>query len=167
MSSDVQFEVRRALRADIGAVVDLMHEFYAESGYPLDRLWASASLLELLARPELGAVWLAQSGGEVAGHVVLTVRHAMEYGGLSAYIDDLFVRPAWRRHGVGRALLAELFRDCRARGCKAVQVEVGADNARALRLYGTFGLRPHQDGRVLLSAPLSAPQAPHEAGPPP
>jgi GNAT superfamily N-acetyltransferase len=144
-----------------------MQEFYAESSYPLDRPWATASLLELLARPELGAIWLAHLGDELAGHVVLTVRHAMEYGGLSAYIDDLFVRPAWRRHGVGRALLAELFRDCRARGCRAVQVEVGADNAPAIRLYGTFGLRPHQDGRMLLSGPISDPPASHKADPPP
>lgn len=148
MSSDVQFEVRPALQADVGDLVELMHEFYAESGYPLDRPWARSSLLALLTRPELGGTWLARSGGDAIGHVVLAVRHAMEHGGLSGYVDDLFVRPAWRRYGIGRTLLDELFHDCRARGCRAVQVEVGAGNAPALGLYAALGLRPHEDGRV-------------------
>ena len=76
------------------------------------------------------------------------------HGGLSGYVDDLYVKPEFRRMGAGDALLNELFAECLARGCKFVHVEVGGSNAPALALYARFGLLPAKDGRVLLSGPL-------------
>jgi ribosomal protein S18 acetylase RimI-like enzyme len=78
----------------------------------------------------------------------------MEHGGLSGYIDDLYVKPDFRRIGAGAALLDELFDDCRTRGCKAVHVEVAASNASARKLYENYGLLAAQDDRVLLSGAI-------------
>ena len=150
----VNLSVRRAEPADVADLVLMMHEFYAEANYLLDHSWARASFLHLLARPELGCVWLVHSDLVPVGHAVLTVRYTMEHGALSGYVDDLFVKPAFRRKGAGDALLGELFAECRARGCKFVHVEVGDSNAPALALYAKFGLVPAQDGRVLLSGPV-------------
>ena len=132
-----------------------MQEFYAESSYELDVAWARASLIALLENPALGKVWIADSQGVPAGYAVLTVRYTMEFGGLSGYVDDLFVRPGLRRQGAGRALLYQLFEECHARDCKSVQVEVGEGNAAARALYAEFGLVARQDGRVLLCGPVS------------
>jgi len=151
MISRSGFTVNLASPDDVDDLVDLMEEFYAEANYPLDRPSARSSLLELMDRSEFGCIWLARSGGRAVGHVVLAVRYTMEHGGFSGYVDDLFVRPALRRRGVGRALLKQLFDECRARGCKSVQVEVGSSNTAALALYGLLGLAPQQDGRQLLS----------------
>ena len=147
-------EVRRATQADVPALVELMRAFYAESHYPLDREWAASSLRTLIGRPDLGAGWLASDGTTPAGHAVLTVRYCMEFGALCGHIDDLFVAPAFRRRGVGRALLDALFAECGARACEAAQVEVGTDNEAALRLYAKFGLTAATDGRVLLGGRL-------------
>jgi GNAT superfamily N-acetyltransferase len=78
----------------------------------------------------------------------------MEHGGLDAFIDDLYVRPAHRRAGLGRAGLEALFAECRRRGVLAVHVEVGDDNVPARALYGSFGLAPRTDRRVLLTTTL-------------
>ena len=88
------------------------------------------------------------------GHTVLTVRFTMEHEGLSGYIDDLYVQPPCRRLGVGGRLLQELVAECRSRGCKSLEVEVGQRNAAALSLYGRLGLHASADGRVLASGPL-------------
>lgn len=136
---------------DIPALVDLMREFYAESSHTLDRSQAEAAFSRLVETPELGCVWLAERDGAPAGHAVLTLRYTMEHGALAGHIDDLFVRPRFRRHGIGRALLSELSSECESRGCRALYVEVGSDNTPALRLYGQLGLRAFTDGRVLLS----------------
>jgi ribosomal protein S18 acetylase RimI-like enzyme len=156
MSTSIRddLHVRLAEAGDVGSLVDLMHEFYAESGYSLDRPWAASSFLSLLGDPSLGCCWLACRGSEPVGHAVLTLRYTMEHGGMGGYVDDLFVRPRFRRRGAARAMLAELFAECRARGCRSVQVEAGRDNAAALRLYAEFGLVAHEDGRVLLVGPL-------------
>jgi ribosomal protein S18 acetylase RimI-like enzyme len=147
--------VRPAVSGDIPTLVALMFDFYAESEYALDRDWAQDSFHELLASPALGAVWLAHAGVEPIGHAVLTVRWTMEHGGLSGYIDDLYVRPDFRRMGAGTALLEELLEDCRRRSCQSAQVEVAAGNAPARALYRRFGLLEAQDDRVLLSGVIS------------
>ena len=146
--------IRRATPGDIPALVDLMREFYAEAGYPLDRGWAAAAFSALLGDDSRGAAWLASHEGEPAGYVVLTVRFSMEYGGLDAFIDDLFVRPGCRRLGLGRAALRELFDECGRRGVLAVHVEVGRDNAAAQSLYSGYGLESGGDGRQVLTARL-------------
>jgi ribosomal protein S18 acetylase RimI-like enzyme len=135
-------------------LVELMREFYAESNHSLDERWAADAFSQLLEHSELGCVWLAESGGVAAGHAVLTLRYTMEHGALSGQIDDLFVRQAFRRRGVGLALLSELFDECRRRRCKAVYVEVGDRNLPAIGLYRRLGLEPFHDGRVLFHRAL-------------
>ena len=154
MSTNHDLAVRVATADDIGPLVRLMDEFYAESGYPLDAQWATASFAALCSMPDWGRAWLAYSDGKPVGHAVLTVRYTMGHGGLSGYVDDLFVQPSFRRRGVASALLREVFQDCRTRACKAVQVEVGAANVAALAVYARFGLKPLQDGRLLLAGAL-------------
>jgi ribosomal protein S18 acetylase RimI-like enzyme len=155
MSTSPEIAVRAARADDVSALVLLMEEFYAESGYPLDAQWAASAFSALLSRPDWGRTWIAHSGGRAVGHVVQSVRYTMEHGGLSAYVDDLFVKPAFRRMGVARALLDRLFDDSRARGCRSVQVEAGKANTAALALYAKFGLVPHQDDRLLLAVALT------------
>ena len=147
-------QTRLAVRSDIDALVALMRAFYAESGHRLDSRWAAASFADLLGEPALGAAWIATVATGAVGHAVLTVRHAMEFGGLAGCIDDLYVLPAWRRRGVAAALLAAARSECERRGCKAWQVEVGRDNAAARALYRRCGLAPVEGDRVTLAAVL-------------
>jgi ribosomal protein S18 acetylase RimI-like enzyme len=146
--------VRRAGQSDVDTLVDLMREFYAEANFPLDRQWAVNSFSQLLAHSELGCVWLAERHGATAGHAVLTLRYTMEHAALSGYIDDLFVKPEFRRQGIARVLLAELLDECKRRSCKSIYVEVGERNDAAVELYRQFGLGPFHDGRVLFHGAL-------------
>jgi GNAT superfamily N-acetyltransferase len=145
---------RRATLKDTSALVNMMEEFYAEADRALDRAWASASFSALLAAPAQGAVWILSQAGQPAGYVVLTVRFSMEYGGPDAFIDDLFVRPAFRRRGLGHFALQTLLAECRRRGVLAVHVEAGRDNAAAQALYASHGLALCRDDRQLLTVRL-------------
>src|SRR6476620_11288783 len=109
MNTSTDVAVRVAAAEDAGPLVRLMEEFYAESGYPLDASCATASFATLLSKPDWGRIWLAHAREQPVGHAVLSVRYTMEHGGLSGYVDDLFVRPSFRRRGVAHALLHELF----------------------------------------------------------
>ena len=143
-----------ATLADVPDLVELMREFYAEASFPLDHGWAARSFSDLMADPSRGGAWLIERDGALAGHAVLSVRHAMEFGGLIAYIDDLFIRKGHRRQGAARAGLEALLDDCRHRGCRSIHVEVGPDNVAANALYRSHGLRPGADERRQLSAVL-------------
>ena len=146
---------RNATLDDIPVLVDLMQEFYAEANYSLDRRWATASFSALLKDDSRGAVWIVFCDSAPAGYVVLTTRFSMEFGGLDAFIDDLFVRPSYRRRGLGRTVLSALFDECARRKVLAVHVEVGHDNVAAKAVYRSYGLEPHDDGRQMLTVRLS------------
>ena len=83
-----------------------MAEFYAESDYVLDRERAAAAFTALLSDSRLGRVWLIEQAAAAVGYVVVTFVYGMEYGGLIAFVDDFFVRPAFRSSGLGTATLA-------------------------------------------------------------
>jgi ribosomal protein S18 acetylase RimI-like enzyme len=147
--------IRPAGLADIPALLRLMEPFTTDGGYPFDAVDATASFTTLLSNPALGGVFLAEVAGEAAGYVVLTMRFAMEYGGLEGYIDDLYVCPPVRRQGVAHALLTALLANCRQRGVKSVAVEVGESNHAAQKLYASFGLHGWEDDREVLVCTLS------------
>jgi ribosomal protein S18 acetylase RimI-like enzyme len=86
----------------------------------------------------------------------------MEFGGLDAFVDDLFVRPGHRRRGLGRALLEALFGECVRRGVLAVHVETAVENAAARSLYGSFGMLDRK--RLLLTASLAGGRGPVPGG---
>ena len=142
--------VRMATAADIPHLVELMHVFYAESSFPLDREWAARSFADLIDHPAYGVVWIIESNGVPAGHIVLSIRFAMEFGGLIGYVDDLFVSPEHRRKGAARAGLEALLAECQRLGCRSIHVEVAPDNLAANVVYRQFGLVPGTDERQTL-----------------
>jgi GNAT superfamily N-acetyltransferase len=147
--------VRRAGPANTPGLLDLMTEFYAESGYRLDRSRAAAAFESLFQDPRLGLVWLVDLPDGVAGYLVLTTCYSMEYGGCCGWVDDLFIAPARRNQGLAGQLLDAARRQADAMGLRALHVEAAADNAPAQRAYGRAGFVPVE--RQLLTLELADP----------
>lgn len=61
-------------------------------------------------------------------------------------VHDLGVAPDARGRGVGRALLAHAEALARALGCSKLSLEVLEDNARARRVYASFGFNDYELG---------------------
>lgn len=142
--------VQRAGPAEIAALVGLMAEFHGESGRALDGAQATQSFQRLLEDADRGAAWIARRGSDAAGYVVLTRKHSMDAPGDDGFIEDLYVRPSFRRQGVGSALLSMLFDECRRSRISLLQVEVNAENRAATSLYYAFGLMGTQRRMLML-----------------
>ena len=147
--------LRQAGAQDLPELLELMDEFYGEAGYSLDPDRARAAFLPLLAPGQLGQVWVAESDGQIAGHLVLTFCYSMEYGGRSAFIDDLFVRPPMRNRGVGRALVGRARAVCEDLGVRAMHLEVARTNWPAQATYRGVGFA--STDRELLTLALARP----------
>jgi ribosomal protein S18 acetylase RimI-like enzyme len=80
----------------------------------------------------------------------------MEYGGLTAVVDDFYVRPEARGEGHGTAALAAVRRACAELGVRALRVEVGVDNLAAQAVYRSAGFELLPD-HTLMAAPLAPP----------
>jgi ribosomal protein S18 acetylase RimI-like enzyme len=130
---------RCAGEADFDALSVLVGEFHAESGYAFDVARVREALRALLADPALGRVWLVYSAGSLAGYGALTLGWSLEWGGRDAFVDEIFLRPAFRGRGLGAATLARLEVGARELGVRALHLEVEHDNAPARRLYRRRG----------------------------
>lgn len=133
-----------------------MAEFYAEAGYALNRARAGEAFAAVLADERLGSVWIIQVEHQDVGHMVLTLRYAMEYGGLIACLDDLYVKRDWRNRGLATRALIEARSFCERDGIRALTVEVGQDNGPAQTVYRRVGFA-ETVGRQLLALPLAPP----------
>ncbi len=151
LRSNGEMSIRRADPSDVELLVQLMAEFYSESGYDLDQDRAASAFGDLLSDPSLGRVWIL---GESVGYVVLTLGYSMEYGGRDAFVDDLFVRKAHRRAGLGSAVSETVLDECREQGVKAIHLVVGRDNVAAQALYRKF--RFADNDRQLLTCRLGS-----------
>ena len=61
----------------------------------------------------------------------------------SAFLKDLAVAEAWRRRGVGQALVLHAFSAFRARGAERFDLKVKLSNpSGAIQLYQRLGMRP-------------------------
>ena len=117
----------------------MMAEFYSESPYTLNPRRAIDAFTPLLADERLGYVWFIQANSKDVGYVVVTLCHSMTFGGLCAIVDDLYIQPAFRGAGLGKAAMSEVRSFCADCGVRAIHVETGRDNAAALAVYRRAG----------------------------
>lgn len=103
-------------------------------------------LRESLFGPRPAAeVVIARAGGEPAGFAVFFPTFSTFQGKPGLYLEDLFVVPRWRRHGLGRKLLAHVAATAAARGCNRLGWSVLDWNQPALDFYRSLGAEPVQE----------------------
>jgi GNAT superfamily N-acetyltransferase len=140
--------MRQASLADVPQLVTMMDEFYTEGGFPLNHRHATEAFTSLLADDRLGYVFFIQAGDQDVGYVVVTLCYSMEFGGLAAFVDDLYVRKPFRGAGLATAALAEVRAFCAKQGVRAIHVETGRDNIAAQALYRRAGFT-HTERQLL------------------
>jgi len=135
-----QVDIRSATRADVRALVALVEQYWkfeAIEGFDAARI---AALFErLAAQPSLGHAWIATVDGEPAGYLLAVYVFSLEYQGLTAEIDELFVVPRHRRLGLGAKLLSTAEKTFRDGGCTVAFLQIGRDNAAARAFYRGHG----------------------------
>jgi GNAT superfamily N-acetyltransferase len=101
---------------------------------------------------------MAEHSGRVAGFALWFVNYSTWTGRHGIYLEDLYVAPDLRGHGLGRALLAELAALCVERGYARVEWWVLDWNEPALGFYTAIGAVPMSDWTVhrLTGEPLRA-----------
>ena len=77
--------------------------------------------------------------------------------GNRALVSDLWVEPAFRGRGAGRALMVELEQQCRGAGVRGIGLDTGLDDgyAGARELYRSLGYSDH-GGTFITSSALPA-----------
>jgi GNAT superfamily N-acetyltransferase len=95
---------------------------------------------------------IAEWEGEAIGYALFFDFYS-SWKGSGIFLEDLFVREAFRGRGIGRAILSEVARIARQEGCYGIRWEVLGWNESAIRLYKSLGAQFFDEWRqVLLEA---------------
>jgi GNAT superfamily N-acetyltransferase len=134
--------IRPATRADAATIASLVREL-AEYEKLLHEAKARPEdfLRELDAPNPVIHVLIAEWNGTPAGFALYFFNFSTFVGRPGLYLEDLFVRPAQRAHGIGRALLRALARIAEARQCGRMEWAVLDWNEPALKFYKSLEAR--------------------------
>jgi GNAT superfamily N-acetyltransferase len=91
---------------------------------------------------------IAEWNGEPAGFVVWFLNFSTFRGRHGLYVEDLFVRPAVRGHGIGKALMARLARHCIEQGCARLEWAVLDWNKPSIAFYQSIGAQVMDEWRI-------------------
>ena len=139
--------IRAATIADLDAVAPLFDAYRQFYGQPADPPRARAFIGERLRHGD-AVILLAQRDGAVAGFTQLYPLFSSVRTGRIWQLNDLYVAPTARRHGVGRALLDAARDHATASGALGLQLETQRSNAAAQRLYAALGWQRDDSSHV-------------------
>jgi GNAT superfamily N-acetyltransferase len=135
------YDVRRARREDVGAIVELIAADQIGATRdggdlaPYERAFAAVD-----ADPAQLLVVVTDARSAVVGTLQLTfIPGLARRGGVRAQIEAVRVRAGLRGQGLGGALLEWAIEEARRRGCALVQLTSDARREEAHRFYGRLG----------------------------
>jgi len=132
--------IRRARPDEAGLVLSLVRELaeYEKLLHEVDATEADIEVALFGESPRLFCA-IAEWQGEPAGFAVWFISFSTFSGRSGIYLEDLFVRPALRGNGIGKALLAYLAKECVANGWSRLQWSVLDWNAPSIAFYKSLG----------------------------
>jgi ribosomal protein S18 acetylase RimI-like enzyme len=140
----VDFNLRKAAAADVDDLLGLWLEAAENDSRPAD---TRDAVLALLARdPDATIIAEAGRDGELIGSVIAG------WDGWRYHLYRLAVRPAWRRQGVGAALLAAAEARLKELGAARADAMVLTGNALGQRLWDASGYREQPGWRRWVKA---------------
>ena len=134
--------IRPATPADAATIASLVREL-ADYEKLLDEARATPEDFrrELESPHPVIHVLIAEWHGEPAGFALYFFNFSTFVGRKGLYLEDLFVRPSHRQHGIGRALLRALARIASQSGCGRMEWAVLDWNEPALKFYKSLDAR--------------------------
>ncbi|BBY11674.1 GNAT family N-acetyltransferase [Mycobacterium marseillense] len=139
-------DIRRAAPRDAAVITEMIHAL-AEFEHAADQCTVTETQISAALFGDRPTVYghVAEVDGEVAAMALWFVNFSTWDGVAGIYLEDLFVRPGFRRRGLGRALLAALAGECLQRGYTRLSWAVLNWNADAITLYDGIGGQPQKE----------------------
>ena len=141
--------------ADLDAIVEVQHESFTNP-------WTREMFAWELQNSDVSHTWVLRTA-ETRVAAFCSVWLIFD----ELHVNNLAVRPAWRRRGLASRLLAFVLKHASERGARRVTLEVRRSNEAAIRLYERFGFHvtairrdyytsPREDALVLWLDELSS-----------
>jgi ribosomal protein S18 acetylase RimI-like enzyme len=139
-----EIPVRPAGVEDAPAIAQLLHDFNREFDEPTPSVEALTERCRRLLEEGEITVLLPEQGPD--GLALLRFRAALWSAGLEAYLQELYVVPPLRGHGIGRALLQAAVDLSRKKGADGIDLNTGETDTAARALYESMGFTNKEGG---------------------
>ena len=138
--------IRRATPADAAAITAMIHEL-ADFERAADQCTVNEKQIStaLFTEPTTLRAHVGEVDGEVAAMALWFLNFSTWDGVEGVYLEDLYVRPRFRRLGLGRELLIALARECVDNGYTRLSWAVLDWNTDAMALYDAIGGQPQSE----------------------
>lgn len=139
-------EIRPVRPGDEAELTAMIHELAAFERASAECTVTEAQLRDaLFGENPVAYGLLVEVDGQAAGGALWFRNFSTWDGVAGVYLEDLFVRPAFRRRGLARRLLAALARECVDNGYTRLTWAVLDWNTNAIALYDAVGGRPQTE----------------------
>ena len=131
---------------DVPTILAFIREL-AEYEKLLDRVTATEPLLHrtLFGPRPYAEVLIARLDARPVGYALFFHNYSTFLARPGIYLEDVYVRPAFRGRGVGKALLREVARVARNRDCGRMEWSVLDWNKPSIDFYASLGAKPLDD----------------------
>ncbi len=154
MKQSADFEIRPARVEDVPVILQLIRDLATYERAPDEVTATEEQLVDVLFGERPAAeVLLALEGQSPVGFAVYFYNFSTWLGRPGLYLEDLFVKPEKRGKGYGRALLVELAKFARDRGCGRMEWAVLNWNEPAIKFYRALGAKPMDEWTVFRLTP--------------
>jgi GNAT superfamily N-acetyltransferase len=137
--------VRPAVEADVPLIARLIRAL-AEYEHLFDHVKVTEKdLARCLFETRIAEALIAEYEGEAAGYALFFHTFSTFVGKPGLYIEDLFVLPAFRGRGLGRALVKEVAKISVERGYGRLEWSCLDWNEPSIRFYKSLGARPLEE----------------------
>jgi len=149
MKRQNNFEIRSARVEDVPLILELIRDLATYERAPDEVIATEEQLVAVLfGEKPVAEVLLAFEGKSPVGFAVFFHNFSTWLGRPGLYLEDLFVKPEKRGKGYGRALLVDLAKIARDRGCGRMEWAVLNWNEPAIRFYRALGAEPLNEWTV-------------------
>jgi len=140
MDKETSVRVAPAARSDIPTILAMINALADYLGLAHEAVVSEDDLLDALfgSQPRAEVV-LAYIDKEPVGFALFYGNYSTFRGQCGIHLEDLYVYPRWRGHGIGRTLLSYLAELTVARGCRRLEWWVHAEDERVVRFYEELG----------------------------
>ena len=119
--------IREIREEDKQLYMDLTEEFYNSEAvlHPIPEAYREATFHEMMRSQDYVKAYILEKDGQAAGYGLTSYTFSQEAGGKAVWLEELYIRPQFRCHGLGKVM--------------RLRLEIEPDNLRAKKLYLAMG----------------------------
>ena len=135
----MQVEILQAKTADINLIVQMIEVFYEHEKINFNYEKQCKVLSELISENNYGRIFLVKMNDDLAGYFVLTNCYSLEFNGRFLLLDELYIKPEFRKLGIASKIIDYCKFHCMQNKISALRLEVDFENSNAYNLYSKLG----------------------------